>query len=792
MAEDNSLPPGIAISRAPTETRASSRNSAKQPSQWRPPSPKLDTENVYASSWRRNKHESWKYRNHSPDVEWHIKWTTGCFPNGRVLVIDYISNEAAQKADPNGKRHVVVRAAEFQDLAGLQRFYADPKSAHGAALRVIHVQNATWATLFLLKEFNIDNKSDIVGMETFSKWSRYEKPRHRNGKPFPNGRSFRQQTDPWRKVSRTAFGLDYLKAYPTMPPSNRQRGVVFGGRPVDAKMMHLNAYEDDKSPHGYDVSVQRLSVYVQRSLGPPGRVSPDVEVRNPYKHMGNGASTSQHDEGKVDLTTLDNANTVIVFETSASSHLEDCVIQPRNDMERRWRRLPFFLKKKEAMNDARLAAQCTNMILGDVFHGLGVVWEQFLGVAANHVNILEDRIYQSPADESRAPELWTNQAAWLKVDKVIVMHKDLVHEMQTQLRELAGVDEEDPPLPPLEWLASTPAEYEKLSHSVQEDLVQPTNNLSDLMYKSVGIRDSRQSLQLGLSLWRLSWITFIFLPLTFMVGVFGMHVTWFEQPTNIAWWFLSSVVLMIFVLMLWYCVKHSLQRRRQTPYQRRLYENLFTELEAQYPLYWSSTGPIDHIEPQDFLNRLKWRLLKQWFAPSRTINKKNYNSLSLDGDQADDLGTWARCKRYLLRRWLPSIQRSQLRVNTNILAMAELGIAERRSSIHSSRSGPVAAIQQLAKTSTPVVPPAGAEPSSPIQQISNSVGLRPLSLHKRRMSSSTSRFVRGRSESERPSSRGSSGIMIEERNFSDSGSEREEGDSGVQLDEQEHRGGGVM
>ena len=67
----------------------------------------------------------------------------------------------------------------------------------------------------------------------------------------------------------------------------------------------------------------------------------------------------------------------------------------------------------------------------------------------------------------------------------------------------------------IDWLSSTPAEYERLAHSVQEDLVQPTDNLSDLMYKSVGIRDSRQSLQLGLSMWRLSWITFIFLPLTF-------------------------------------------------------------------------------------------------------------------------------------------------------------------------------------------------------------------------------------------------------------------------------------
>ena len=248
----------------------------------------------------------------------------------------------------------------------------------------------------------------------------------------------------------------------------------------------------------------------------------------------------------IDLDNFDNTNAVIVFETSASLLLEDCLVQPRNDFERRWRRLSFYLRREEALNDARLAAQCTNLILSDVFHGLAIVWEGFLAVATDHVNILEDKIYENPADESRAPELWTNQAAWLKVDKVMWIHQDLIKEMQNHMHELAEADEEEPPIQPPEWLASIPAEYDRLGHAVQEDLVQPTNNLSDLMYKSVGIRDSRQSLQLGLSMWRLSWITFIFLPLTFMVSFFGMNVTWFNPPTNVGWWFAATAVLMVF------------------------------------------------------------------------------------------------------------------------------------------------------------------------------------------------------------------------------------------------------
>ena len=112
------------------------------------------------------------------------------------------------------------------------------------------------------------------------------------------------------------------------------------------------------------------------------------------------------------------------------------------------------------------------------------------------------------------------------------------------------------------------------------------------------------------------------------------------------------------MLLLWYGVKHSLQVSRQTPYQRGIYEHLFTELGDEYPLIWSKAGAVEDIEPTGMINRLKWRLLKRWFAPEKTINKKLYSSLAPGGDDTD-LGAWARCKRYLLQRWLPQILASR-------------------------------------------------------------------------------------------------------------------------------------
>ena len=105
---------------------------------------------------------------------------------------------------------------------------------------------------------------------------------------------------------------------------------------------------------------------------------------------------------------------------------------------------------------------------------------------------------------------------WLKVERLVSIHVAVVKEMQTNLGEfLSDPEVED------NWLEASPADMEKIRNLCQEDLVKPTANLADLMYKSVEIRDSRHSLQLNTSMWRLSWITFIFLPLTFISSFFG-------------------------------------------------------------------------------------------------------------------------------------------------------------------------------------------------------------------------------------------------------------------------------
>ncbi|KAH9869191.1 hypothetical protein IAQ61_006396 [Plenodomus lingam] len=581
-------------------------------------------------------------RKHSPNLEWREKWTPESWKSGRVLLIDYVDKAHS----PEGKMKVV--AQEFCDIDSLRRFYGKEDLSAQAALRVIHVQNARWATRFLLRKYNIDANDDLVGT-TFGRWAGYDKPQQRGGKPVLNGRTFRAQRDPWRGISRTAFGIDYLKQYP--------RGTVRDEALNQKPIMELNHYnEDDQPAHGFDVYVQRLSVYVQLSDGKSGQAV-DPDIPNPYneeayeeyqrlkRHYGNVDANEHREMFVPQLRTLDNGNTIILFEGSVSGSVKDTLIGARQELESRWRRLTFYLPREEIDNDDSVAIQCMDFVLKDVFKAIAYNWDKFVAVCETHVSILEDKIYENPADESRAPELWKNSAQWLKVERLIYIHVDVSQETRGYLHELFGSDPHDD----TPWLGNAPDDLDKLTGQWERDIVGPTTALSDLMYKSVGIRDARHSLQLGLSMWRLSWITFIFLPLTFTVGFFGMNVDVFAANPQIKWWFITSVPVLLTVLVLWYAVKHSLSRQRQNPLRRGVYEALYYEFATEHAELWTRGGPREDVVPVGWANALRWRLLTTWFGGDKLRLVRRTDPAT------EEFGTWSRVKRYLAKRWLDEL-----------------------------------------------------------------------------------------------------------------------------------------
>ncbi|KAF2240883.1 hypothetical protein BU26DRAFT_470142 [Trematosphaeria pertusa] len=636
---------------------------------------------AYLRDRRQSTWEKGHRRHRSPNIGWHEKWTKDSWKKGRVLLVDYVAKEHSGE----GRRKIV--AQEFSDVDSLKRYYKNEALSQQAALRVIHVQNASWATQFFLQKFNIDATDDLVGTN-FGRWAKYEKPQKRGGKPVLNGKTFRATRDPWRGISRAAFGLDYLRHYEKHKCQDSTNGM---------KMMELNHYDAlDQPTYGFDVYVQRLSVYVQLDDGEAGELD-DPDIRNPYDEDqyqefqrlkrqyasidANGQEQYLPEHYIPKLQTLDNGSTIIVFENSQSGSVQDTLIGARQEIEARWRRLTFYLPKEEVKNDERLATECMDLVLRDIFKALAFNWEKYINICETHVGILEDKIYDHPADESRAPELWTNSSLWLKVERLMYLHTDVIKEMRNHLHDLADDLAGDRP-----WLGSAAEEMDKLTTQFEEGVVKPTTNLSDLMYKSVGIRDARHSLQLGLSMWRLSWITFIFLPLTFVCGFFGMNVDTFQNEPSIKWWFVATVPLFVVVIIGWYGIKHSLASQRQDPLRRGVYENLYYDLASKHPSLWSRRGPRPGIIPVGWWAGVKWRLLTKWFDAERTILAKGYDP----GDE--ELGVWSRVKQSLVRRWL-----------ANITVMPQTTGASSEPDLEAARKeGDVGAVQELVHLATPI------------------------------------------------------------------------------------------
>ncbi|RPA89268.1 hypothetical protein L873DRAFT_1722655 [Choiromyces venosus 120613-1] len=563
-------------------------------------------------------------RDKSPGLQWHKSYNAETKLKSRVLMIDYVHIEA----EGSHERPRKVVAQEMHNVATLKLVYKDGRDTN-STLRVFHVQNCSWATKFLIHKFRIKDNDDIVGLQEFGDWLLQKKPQRRAGKPLLVSKSWKTTADPWRGVTKCSFGVDYMKHYACGDAEIGDKETLVSG---------LMGYDANDNPvHRYNVFSQRFSVYVQYAASDLQTPGPDIE--SPYKGLEHGSRPLQK--------LYDNGSTIIVFDNSDTHSIYDTLISARGEWESRWRRLPFYLTNGRPEAEGQITSECMKIITQDIFKALVNCWDQLLDVSWEHVSILEEKIYEQPADESRAPELWLNSAYWLKYEKLMFYHIDIVNEMRKYLVEIDG-DLTDEGL----WLKESPEDFDRLSNLIQEDLVKRTNNLSELMYRSVGIRDSRQSLQLGTSMWRLSWITFIFLPLTFITGFFGMNVDTFTNHPSVKWYFISGVPLMVLVFISWYLLKHWLTRHRQSPHQRGIYEALYAELHNSRPELWSRAGPRNYVQPKDRVSKIKWWLMLRWMSPKRLLPPRTPAGQVMDDEP---VGAYNRLKRYLVRKWTPEI-----------------------------------------------------------------------------------------------------------------------------------------
>lgn len=225
---------------------------------------------------------------------------------------------------------------------------------------------------------------------------------------------------------------------------------------------------------------QRLSIYIQHKDSSATGYN-FSEVENPYEApVGHGGAVQYLpnvdtlDNGKRSASELNSlliasvGNTIIIFENSQTSSVHDTLISARKDWESRWRRLPFYLSYEsvDVSSDEHLAIECMKVITQDIFTSITDNWASFLELAETHVGILEDRIYSTPADETRAAELWTNNYQWMKVEKLVATHQDNSRQFESYLEDLLNYSTET--VQQGEWLPDADLEWNRLSNIVQE------------------------------------------------------------------------------------------------------------------------------------------------------------------------------------------------------------------------------------------------------------------------------------------------------------------------------------
>jgi hypothetical protein len=166
-------------------------------------------------------------------------------------------------------------------------------------------------------------------------------------------------------------------------------------------------------------------------------------------------------------------------------------------------------------------------------------WSAHFTDLEQYLRTLENHVYDHPSDDSPSADLWSLSRHLMDVQDLVSQHAGKMDWVSLMLQRVAesnvshiiGSSGHE-----ADSLQAQKAELKELADCIEDDFLVTINHMIDLMYKSVCVRDARLSLELNASLWRLSWITVIFLPLTFLVGFFGMNVEIFvKEAPSLKW-----------------------------------------------------------------------------------------------------------------------------------------------------------------------------------------------------------------------------------------------------------------
>ncbi|RMZ74877.1 hypothetical protein DV737_g5646, partial [Chaetothyriales sp. CBS 132003] len=412
----------------------------------------------------------------------------------------------------------------FDDVKSLKT-HLEASSGSCIALRMIYSCNNEEALNFLSSNYGISGSGMKTEERSLRDWILDKETSKRAAN---KAIKWRPAYDKARNLVCTAFAVDFGRVL------FAESGPELGRTKNSDKAYRARLHESKQH--------QRIAVYMQRT----------VSSKIPNARM------TSFNTGTKSLPEYAKYPTVIISECSWAGTGEIISAGPL---------LGLDVSQKGAARP-HAVIQAIEYILEHTVSGIRQLWDSQIDLLHEPHVELEDYIWSRPADSSRAMEVWAMSQRLHTMVKLINRHAKLIEFVQEDFGVFAERSEKQI------WLDEQLDHFTQLSENIRVDYVEPLEGMIDLMYKSVTIRDSRQSLELNASLWRLSWITFIFLPLTFLSGFFGMNTDAFEHYPSIKWYFISAASMLILVITFWFCFRIFAPGSKSADYSSEELEDL--------------------------------------------------------------------------------------------------------------------------------------------------------------------------------------------------------------------------
>ena len=246
-----------------------------------------------------------------------------------------------------------------------------------------------------------------------------------------------RQTDFWKpigdrtcEVVRTAFGVEYLVPQPLAPFDPKAEGKSgLNGSKIEFQTVP-------------ECGLQRLSVYIQLNK------AQDQSVR---------LSSTQEDRLGF---TLDDS--IIICDSMYKGVATGELIG-----RGAWQ---YLCDDLEVVDTPILSAT-----IQLIFETIAGKWSVYVRSMHNHIVALEEIVYDQPADDRRAPALWSISKQLLQAERLMKFHVLLLENVQRDLADFTGN------LTHPDWLEENLTEFKRLSSEVEEMLKKPVANMVDLV-----------------------------------------------------------------------------------------------------------------------------------------------------------------------------------------------------------------------------------------------------------------------------------------------------------------------